>query len=618
MLHRLSAAHAGRPFLRFYASKSPSTSSRLSLLARRCTYAAAGLGVLWLADTEFLASSGARNIRTLCTCLVITVDYKMNFKPEKAATIPNLHERVADRIYNLIMANGGMYIKIGQAIGNNAALLPPAMQERFSKLFDDAPQVPYSQVEKVFYREFGKPPAGPDGVFEYFEETAAASASIAQVHRAKLKHPVRISCNGAWVAVKIQKPEVNTQVEWDLMAYKLVIYLYEWAFDLPVTAFVDYTCRQFRQELDFNKEVNNARLMSAAIDSDPRISGRVYVPKVYPEYSTHRVMTAEWIDGIRLSSKREIKRLMGEDVPPAPSDAADTLPSFTSAAYGSWARSNILPLQGGTESIMKTMVELFSAQIFEWGIVHCDPHPGNIIIRPRPSSSNPSTWTREPQLVLLDHGLYEFLPPGFRRQYAHLWKSLLTGDFGAIKEIADDWGFGAPDVFATTTLLRPMRFKDPNNTTPSVGTGILDDGLNPYERGVRMKAKMKEFLQDTDKVPRELIFVMRNMRIVQGNNQTFGSPVNRIKITGLSASRALTTSPGLRFTERLHEYWRYLIFRTVMFSLDVAFQASRFRQWWRQKLGFASEGFEDELERTMRGIAKRDFGLEISHAAFQG
>ncbi len=102
------------------------------------------------------------------------------------------------------------------------------MQEKFAKLFDDAPQVPYSTVERVFKAEFGRPPAGPDGVFEIFEEQAAASASIAQVHRAKLK-------TGEWVAVKIQKPDVSKQVEWDLGAFRAVMWIYEhWLFHLPV------------------------------------------------------------------------------------------------------------------------------------------------------------------------------------------------------------------------------------------------------------------------------------------------------------------------------------------------------------------------------------------------
>lgn len=155
-------------------------------------------------------------------------------------------------MYNLFTANGGLYIKIGcvlsifrslppadsfllrQAIGANAAFLPKPMQVKFAKLFDDAPQIPYSIIEQVFKSELGRPPSGPGGVFEVFEETAVASASIAQVHKAKL-WPAPQDTEEHWVAVKVQKPDVATQMEWDLGAYRAVMWMFEhWAFDLPV------------------------------------------------------------------------------------------------------------------------------------------------------------------------------------------------------------------------------------------------------------------------------------------------------------------------------------------------------------------------------------------------
>jgi len=168
----------------------------------------------------------------------------MNFTEEKSELIPELHQRVADRMYNLFTKNGGLYIKIGtfprtklywpciyspsgQAIGANAPLLPKAMQAKFAKLFDDAPQVSYDEVLRVFKQEFNG--QDPDDVFEWFEHTAVASASIAQVHKAKLRE------TGEIVAVKVQKPDVAIQVKWDLAAYRAVMWMFEhWAFDLPV------------------------------------------------------------------------------------------------------------------------------------------------------------------------------------------------------------------------------------------------------------------------------------------------------------------------------------------------------------------------------------------------
>jgi len=199
-------------------------------------------------------------------------------------------------------------------------------------------------------------------------------------------------------------------------------------------------------------------------------------------------MTAEWIDGVRLSDRDSIVQLVGPDQSRPPTSSSPA------------------PLKGGTKWVMETMVELFAAQIFRWGWVHCDPHPGNVLIR-----ANPGEPTR-PQLVLLDHGLYVRLSPNFKRQYAELWKGLLAADLPVITRVSKEWGIGAPDLFATATLLRPVRFR-----TADADTNEPGEELSQYEMSVRMKARLKDFLLDTDKMPKELIFIGRNMRCVSSS-----------------------------------------------------------------------------------------------------
>ena len=120
------------------------------------------------------------------------------------------------------------------------------------------------------------------------------------------------------------------------------------------------------------------------------------------------------------------------------------------------------------------------------------------------------------------------------------------------------------------------------------------------------------------------VFIRRTdlevFRMVQGNNQSLSSPVNRIKITGLWASRALTSSSHLTLMQRLREYYHYFVFRSVLFSLDIAFWISGTKQLIKAMIGLTGkgEGFEDELERSMRGFAKSNMGLEISPSAFSG
>ena len=200
------------------------------------------------------------------------------------------------------------------------------------------------------------------------------------------------------------------------------------------------------------------------------------MPKVYPELSTKKVLVAEWIDGVRLSDKKGIQSLMGEGPTPVSS-----------------------PLRGGTKWILDTMVQLFSAQIFSWGWVHCDPHPGNILIRPNPSAP------RRPQFVLLDHGLYVHVDDTFRQQYATLWKGLMIRDFDTIKDIASSWGIGTPDLFASATLMKPVRFGGQKERDEF-------DAMSQYDRSVLIKERLQGFLTDTDKMPKALVFIGRNMR----------------------------------------------------------------------------------------------------------
>ncbi|THH21361.1 hypothetical protein EW146_g173 [Bondarzewia mesenterica] len=574
--------------------------SRSKTYARRSIYLAAVLGVGYVADRELYASTVTRNLHTFWTCALIAFDYKLNFTPDSSSDdITALHERVGNRVFSLLTSNGGLYIKFGQAIGANAALLPRPIQAKFARLFDDAPQIPYAEVQRVFESEFGLPPSGPDGVFAEFEQQAVASASVAQVHRARLKG------EDTWVAVKVQKPAVSKQMEPDLAAFRAVMAIYEYMFELPASFMVDFVSRHLRQELDFENEAQNAMRTATFVADDPTLAGRVYIPKVYPEYTSKRVMTAEWIDGVRMSDRAGIMNLMGEGRrvhhrTSSSSPSADSLASLTSSPV----------LKGGVKAIMETMVELFGAQIFRWGWVHCDPHPGNILIRANP------TIPDRPQLVLLDHGLYIRMNPTFQRQYAQLWKALLAMDMDTITDVTSKWGIGAPDLFASATLMRPVKF---SNDQKEKGEGASVEELNQYEASVRMKERLKSFLVDTDKMPKELIFIGRNMRIVQGNNQMLGSPVNRIKITGFSASTALTRAPHLTLVQRIREYWHHLVFLTVVYSIDAAFWVSRAKQWLRALWsGEEGLGFEDELEKSMREIAKKNFGVEMDSTTFAG
>ena len=182
-------------------------------------------GVIYGIDRQFYASSLTRTTRTFSLGLLVAIDYKINFRPNPplASSIAAVHQRNAERLSDLLRQNGGLYLKIGQAIAMQSAILPPEFQKMFSRMFDDAPQNDWKDVEAVIREDFGQSAEEVFGVSfagepgkGVMERRARASASVAQVHWAKL-------ADGREVAVKIQKREIAQQLAWDLWAFKYVM-----------------------------------------------------------------------------------------------------------------------------------------------------------------------------------------------------------------------------------------------------------------------------------------------------------------------------------------------------------------------------------------------------------
>ncbi|KAL0937662.1 ABC1 family protein [Colletotrichum truncatum] len=594
---------------------------------RRLIILSSLIGTVYVFDSQVYASGLGRSLRTFGTGLLVALDYKLNFRPVPwtGGSVQDLHHRNAERLFDLLRHNGGLYLKIGQAIAMQSAVLPPEFQKMFSRMFDDAPQDDWKDVEAVIREDFGGRSVeevfgvsfrGEEGK-GIMERRARASASVAQVHWARLP-------DGREVAIKIQKREIAKQISWDLWAFKTVSWIYSKWFDLPLYSLVPFITERLELETDFLNEAKNSETMRGLIESEKGLRGRVYVPKVYSELSTKRVMTAEWIEGIRLWDKQGINGRWyggyGNGSPGVkgaqldPPDMAAVRKELRERPYAERLKPERSEWKGrrgrgglglSSKEVMTTMVDLFSAQIFKWGVVHCDPHPGNIFIRRLPNG--------RAELVLIDHGLYVYMSPEFRHQYGQFWKALMTFDNKTIEKVTNLWGIKAADLFASATLLRPYEGGD-ERTRNSIMKEL--EGKTPAERHYEMQQRMKqgirEVLADEDKWPKELIFIGRNMRIVQGNNQYLGSPVNRVKMMGEWASRSLYEDPNLPWAKRAGNAWRHLLFKGVLALTDVAFYFFKIRQW----LGFGG-GMEDEMEKRMKDIAQ-DFGVELQHEVFEG
>ena len=391
--------------------------------------------------------------------IVIASDYKLNFKEGK--DIAALHERNALRLYNLITRNKGLYIKIGQSIAIQGGMLPAPYRTLLSKLYDDAPQDTWEQCENTLASELGN---DLGRVFSHIDPNAVASASIAQVHKAKL-------LTGEDVAVKIQHEDIEHSAKWDLGTYKLLMWTFDrFVFKMPMYFIGKYIADQVLLETDFRIEMQNANIMRKLVTNDNELGDKVYIPKVYEAYSGKRVMVMEWIDGVSLSKIDEV-------------------------------RAEKYDINRTLSSVFKVLTK----EAFEWGVVHCDPHPGNWILRRKNGKE---------QLVMLDHGLYVFLNENLRTEYAKLWYAMFKRDMNEITRITQKWGFGDPKMFASATMIQKFDGTEKRN----------------FEDDKRDAERFRSFLKDTEKIPLELIFVGRTQRILQGLNVMYGSPVNRINI----------------------------------------------------------------------------------------
>ncbi|KAI8905149.1 ABC1 family-domain-containing protein [Gorgonomyces haynaldii] len=516
-----------------------------------------GLAGFFVYDNAFNYSTFTRNIKTVYTAAIVAIDYKINFNKEKSNQIAELHSRTATKIFELCKANGGLYIKFGQQLAG--VPLPESYVQLFRQLYDKAPWSPYEVVEKIIQQELGKHPLE---IFETFTPYPVASASIAQVHKATLK-------TGETVAVKIQKPEIKAQIYWDLMVYKLLMHGIEWIFDLPVAWSADYIRGHIMQETDFVNEAQNAEKAWEGVREEPLFRNTVYVPQVHWDLTTRRVMTAEWIEGTPLVNVEDLK-VQGHNL----------------------------------HTVMTLVVKVFADQIFRTGFVHCDPHPGNILVRKHPKYHNT-------QVVLLDHGLYVQSREQFRQEYALFWKSLFTLDLAKLDSIAASWGLPDVAMFATATLARPWK-----RNQRLVGQKV--NMTDAYEAHSRAKARMVEFLQASDKLPKELIFIGRNLNCIRANNKYLGSPVNRINIMADWAVKSLGTRKSNTLRGWVAAKLDYVTFQTTLAIASIGFSLST---WFAQVLrliGFEHKGFEQVMDDAMkRQLEEQVPGIKFDDQLFE-
>lgn len=469
-----------------------------------------------------------RGARALATFGYVGIRYaRADYGDDKKMAA--LHEECAALLLRLLQTNKGLYIKIGQAIANQGPLFPHAYQRRFAQLYDDAPADAWLAISTMLDRNYGS-----NWPFT-IEGEVIALALIAQVYQGRLH-------TGELVAVKVQHPYIDDQLAADLWVYRTVASFYGWIFDMPFAMFTRYILDQISQETNFLNEALNGDRLKRAVAADG-LAHLVHIPFVYRDQSTSQVLVAEWIDGVLVTETESVSQ------------------------------------NYNVNQMMNTFLQVFGRQIFNYGFVHSDPHPGNLKVR---------RFNGRQQLVILDHGLYTDIPPKFGAEYRRLWEKMFVQDVPGIKEIGREWGIESVELFASIISLRPTHIQ---SKAPRDGT-ITDDRTVPNLLG--------EFLEDQLKFPRELLFLTRTQRMMQNMNKQYGLPVNRINVLTKCAIRKSDLSQVTRFRLEIS-----------LLVLELMFVAVRMKQWLVGDLwGKKSLGLEDYLEVFMKNTA-RQVGVEI-------
>jgi predicted unusual protein kinase regulating ubiquinone biosynthesis (AarF/ABC1/UbiB family) len=285
------------------------------------------------------------------------------------------HRRGAGRVLDAAAAFGGTLIKAAQFASSRPDLLPAPYIESLSEMQDRVPPQPWSVMEGAEEREIGRPIRE---AFEEFEREPVASASIAQVHRARLS-------DGRQVAVKVQYPGIAQLMEADLAAMEGIfgaIKRLEPSINLqPILYYLRWT---LPMELDFRREAQAiADLKSAMSHRD-----NVLVPEVVEGMNKERLLVMEFVEGVKVTNR---EGLVAAGIDP--------------------------------RRLAELLIEVYAEQLFQRGVFHADPHPGNLFVQPGQNG---------PVLVLLDHGLTVSVPPELVAAMKEAIEALSEGDFEAL------------------------------------------------------------------------------------------------------------------------------------------------------------------------------------------
>jgi aarF domain-containing kinase len=363
----------------------------------------------------------------------------------------------------------GLIIKTCQFLGSRADILMEEYVETLSLLHDAVPPRPWPEMRRVIERELGAP---VEQLFAAFDTTPVAAASLAQVYRARLH-------DGTDVAVKVQYPGIERVVAWDLQSIRFLANVWsrlETAIDFrPV---VDEMERNAPEEVDFLHEGRAAEEIAALLADREDVA----VPRIHWQRSARRVLTMDYLDGIKITDV-EALRAAGID----------------------------------TAAVANALIDLYNVMVLRHGMFHADPHPGNLLVLPPARPGGPA------RVGLIDFGLTKRLPDAFRQQVVVLTSAIVAQHRSEIAATMEEMGFRT-------------RERD-EETYHALGEAFLGDVLRSgrayadqalfAEVNVRMGRVLRA--NPLVQVPGDVILIARVMGLLSGIGRTLDSKTDLVE-----------------------------------------------------------------------------------------
>lgn len=377
-----------------------------------------------------------------------------------SSRLNSLHKKNAERAKESILELNGLFIKVGQLLSNLSAILPKPYAIALESLQDDTPHSHFEIVKSNLEKQLGNK---VNDIFESFEEIPIASASIGQVHKAKLK-------TGEITAVKIQHPYIKELAVVDLNIIEKI--------HKKITRFfkvngLDHAFEQVKlmihEELDYSKE---AESMQKIKENCSGIEG-VFIPKVYPELSTKTILVTEYCNGVKITNTSQLNE---------------------------WGIDS--------NSLMDKVVFTFCEMILNHGIYHADPHPGNLMVN------------ENGELILLDFGAVGELKEEMRVNIPSFLQAIISEDDEKVIESMQKMGFvgkGKEKDKATRKIIEAL--------TEFLQEGISAENLN-FESikksnlyKLQNELSIKELTTSLD-VPKDWILLERALVLLYGISTT--------------------------------------------------------------------------------------------------